>query len=271
MNLMICMRGEPEQIPFLPEIAELGSGIELGSYGMMGIRSEEDWQRRLALHEVIRSQFPGPLAIHGPFFGMEYSHIDHLIREVVHRRLDMTFDAAVTLKASRVILHSSYKPEIEMFNLQDSWLRGCIEFWQTEISRWADAGILIVLENDVEKSPDLLVQLVHEVDNPFLGLCLDVGHQNVFSDLGALEWIRRMGRPLWHFHLHDNDGTGDHHWPLGSGTIDFDPIYAAIMQRAPQATISLEVEDKMDIKMSNLRELAVRFASRRGPEWQSAP
>ncbi len=37
MNLMICMRGEPEQLPFLTEIAELGAGIELGSYGMIGI------------------------------------------------------------------------------------------------------------------------------------------------------------------------------------------------------------------------------------------
>ena len=264
MNLMICMCGEPEQIPFLPEIAELGAGIELGSYGMIGIRSERDWETRFTLHKTIRTQFQGPIAVHGPFFGMEYTHIDHLIREVVNRRLDMTFDVAVKLKASRVVLHSSHRPEIDIFKLQDSWLEGCVEFWQREIRRWADTGIEIVLENDTEKLPDLLVRLVDEVANPFLGLCMDIGHQHMFSELDALEWVRRMDKRLFHIHLHDNDRTGDNHWAIGRGTIDFEPFYAAIMRHVPQATISLEVEDRMEVKMGNLRKLADYFASKQG-------
>lgn len=259
MNLMICMRGEPQQIYFLPEIAKLGTGIELGSYGMIGIRSEQDWEARFALHQVVRAQFQGPIAVHGPFLGMEYAHSDYLIRDAVKRRLDMTFNVAVSLKAKRVILHSSYKPEIDLFKLQDLWLKGCVEFWQREIGRWADAGILIVLENDVEKSPDLLVRLADEIDHPSLGLCLDIGHQNVFSDLGAPEWVRRMGPRLCHIHLHDNDGDDDRHWSLGRGTIDFEPFYAALMQYAPRATLSLEVEDSMEVKMADLRKLAARF------------
>ena len=136
MNLMICMRGEPEQLPFLPEIAKLGAGIELGSYGLIGIRSERDWQARLALHQAVRQQFEGTIAIHGLFIGMEFGHIDHLIRKAVHQRLDMTFEAAVQLKASRVVLHGGYKPENDLFSLQYSWLKENIEFWRGEIRRW---------------------------------------------------------------------------------------------------------------------------------------
>jgi sugar phosphate isomerase/epimerase len=259
MNLMICMRGEPEQTSFLPEIAALGAGIELGSYGMVGIRSEEDWGTRYALHQAVRSQFRGLLAIHGPFLGMEFSHPDYLIREVVKRRLDMTLDAAVNLQASRVILHSSYKPEIEIFNLQEIWLKGCVEFWRQEIRHWAEAGILVVLENDLEKSPDLLVRLVDEVDHPSLKLCLDIGHQNVFSDVRAPEWVQRLGTRLAHVHVHDNDGRQDRHWSLGRGTIDFEPFYAALLQHAPETILSLEVEDNMEVKMADLRQLAARF------------
>ena len=262
MNLMICMSGEPEQLPFLPEIAELGAGLELGSYGMVGIQSERNWKARFTLQKAIRTQFHGAIAIHGPFLGMEYAHADHLIREVVQRRLDMTFDVAVELKASRVVLHSGYTPEIDLFKVQDSWLKKNIEFWQREIHRWAVAGIQIVLENDTEKLPDLIVKLVNEVDNPFLGLCMDVGHQHMFSDLDALEWVRRMDKRLFHIHLHDNDRTGDNHWSIGRGTIDFEPFYAAIMRHVPKATISLEVEDKMDVKMGDLRKLAAHFASK---------
>lgn len=261
MNLMMCMRGELEELAFLPDIAELGAGIELHSYGMVGIRSERDWEARFALHKAICSQFDGAIAIHGPFIGMEYTHIDHLIRDVVVRRLDMTFDVAVTLESSRVVLHSGYNVENDLFSLGDVWLARSIEFWQREIHRWADAGIVIVLENDIDKSPDLLVQLANQVNSPFLGLCLDIGHQHVFSELSALEWVRRMGDKLLHVHLHDNDGTGDNHWSIGQGTIDFDPFYDAIERQVPEATMSLEVESIMEVKMRDLSQLAARFAA----------
>ncbi|MBN1341243.1 MAG: sugar phosphate isomerase/epimerase [Phycisphaerae bacterium] len=262
MNLMICMRGEPEQLPFLPEIAELGAGIELGSYGLVGIRSERDWEARFELHRAVRDRFQGTIAVHGPFIGMEYAHPDHLFQEVVRRRLDMTFDVAGKLKASRVVLHSGYSPEIDLFSLQDLWLERSVDFWRQEIRRWADAGVEVVLENDTERSPDLPVRLVNGVNSPSLGLCMDIGHQHMFSELDAPEWVRWMGMRLSHVHLHDNDRTGDHHWPIGRGTIDFEPFYAAMMQHVPQATLSLEVTAAMEARMHDLRELVSRFASR---------
>jgi sugar phosphate isomerase/epimerase len=261
IQLMICLRGEPDQLPYLPEIAELGAGIELGSYGMIGIQSERDWNARLAMHKAVRTQFHGHLAIHGPFIGMEYAHIDYLIREVVNRRLDMTFDVAVNLNARRVVLHSGYTPTIDLFNLQDAWITRCVAFWQQEIRRWADAGIDIVLENETETSPDILLRLVNDVDNPFLGLCLDIGHQHLFSDLETAEWVRRMGQRLFHVHVHDNDRTGDRHWSIGRGTIDFESFYAAIMQHAPHVTMALETVDTMEVKIGDLRKLATDFAS----------
>lgn len=264
MNLMICMRGDPEQIAFLPEIAEMGAGIELQSYGMLGVRSEQDWAARFARHDAVRARFEGPVAVHGPFIGMEYGHIDHMIREVVDRRLDMTFDAAVKLRASRVVLHGGYKAEFDLFKLQEHWLERTCAFWRREIARWAAAGIAIVLENDVEKSPDLLVRLVDAVGSPSLGLCMDIGHQHVASDLDSTEWVRRMEKRLYHVHLHDNDRSEDRHWPVGRGTIEFEPFYAALMRYAPAATISLEVEDSMEVQMEDLRRLAGRFAPSRG-------
>jgi sugar phosphate isomerase/epimerase len=92
---------------------------------------------------------------------------------------------------------------------------------------------------------------------------MDIGHQHFFSELDAVEWVRRMQNRLLHVHLHDNDGTGDKHWSIGRGTIDFEAFFAALMRYVPQATISLEVVDKMDVRMSDLRKLAGHFASKR--------
>jgi hypothetical protein len=75
MNVMMCMAGEPEQLPFLPEIAALGAGIELGSYGLVGIQSDSLWQARVALHQAVRDEFQGRIAIHGPFIGMEWARL----------------------------------------------------------------------------------------------------------------------------------------------------------------------------------------------------
>ncbi len=261
MNLMMCMTGEPEQRPFLPEIARLGAGIELGSYGLVGIQSDQQWIARFALHQAICAAFQGTIAIHGPFVGMEYGHIDHLIQAAVQRRLDMTFDVATKLRASRVVLHSGYSPIVDLFQLQDSWLKRSVGFWQREIRRWADEGIEIVLENDTDKSPDVLVQVVDAVDNPFLGLCLDIGHVHVFSELDAVEWLRRMAHRLFHIHLHDNDRSGDRHWAIGRGTINFGPFYAALMAHVPHVTLALEVVDAMEVKMDDLRKLAAHIAS----------
>lgn len=260
MNLMICMRGNPEQLEFLPEIGDLGAGIELGSYGMIGIQSQKDWEERIELHRALRARFQGTIAIHGPFIGMEYAHVDHLIRDAVRHRLDMTFAVATELDASRVILHSGYRMEYDLFSLRELWLEQNIEFWRQEIPRWVDRGVSVAIENNTESRPDLLISLVSEVDDPFLGLCFDIGHQNIFSDLDAVEWINRMSSRLMHIHLHDNDGVNDRHLPVGKGTIDFEPFFE-ILQSKPDATISLEVEADMESKMADLRRLAARFMS----------
>ncbi|MDQ5854393.1 MAG: sugar phosphate isomerase/epimerase, partial [Chloroflexota bacterium] len=192
----------------------------------------------------------------------EYGHIDHLIRDAVQRRLDMTFDVASKLRANRVVLHGGYSPIVDLFNLQDSWFKTNVGFWQREIRRWADAGIEIVLENDTDKSPDALVQVVDAVDNPFLGLCLDIGHVHVFSDLEAVGWLRRMAHRLVHIHLHDNDRTSDSHCAIGRGTIDFEPFYAALVAHVPHVTLALEVVNTMEVKMDDLRKLAAHTASK---------
>jgi sugar phosphate isomerase/epimerase len=259
---MICMHGDSDEMACLPRIAELGAGVELESYGLVGVRSEEDWEARFTAHKAVRGRFSGLVAIHGPFIGMEYAHVDHLIREAVRCRMDMIFDVATQLGASRVILHGGYAAEVDIWGLQDTWLNGSLGFWQREIRRWADANIVVVLENDVQRSPDLLVRLVREVDHPFLGLCFDIGHQHLLSNLDATEWVRRMGGRLWHVHLHDNDRTADCHWPIGRGTIDFGSFFDALAAHAPEATISLEVDDSMQVRMRDLRSLATRFTPR---------
>ncbi|MGB9800524.1 MAG: hypothetical protein ACPLUL_10565 [Thermanaerothrix sp.] len=100
MEFMVSLQGETDQHSYLSEIADLGAGIELGSYGLVGVKSQKDWDSRIEKHIMIVNKFPGKVAIHGPFIGIEYSHIDHLIRESIQHRIDMIFNVACTLKVN---------------------------------------------------------------------------------------------------------------------------------------------------------------------------
>jgi sugar phosphate isomerase/epimerase len=259
MEFMVCLNGETDQHSYFSEIADLGAGIELGGYGLAGVRSQRDWDYRLEKHIMILNKFQGKAAMHGPFIGIEYSHIDHLIRESIQRRIDMTFNAACTLKVSRVILHSGYNLENEVFHLNEIWLNENINYWKKEICRWEKAGIEIVLENDVEKSPDLLIDLVKTVKSPSLQLCLDIGHLHYLSPYSSLDWVNRMGSYLKHVHIHDNDQKADRHWPIGKGTIDFEAFCSSIENNSPDITLSIEVEGTMEDKMNDLRRVINRF------------
>ena len=61
---------------------------------------------------------------------------------------------------------------------------------------------------------DWLEQLGH----PRLGLLLDVGHC-LISGEDAAAVVRRAGERLGYVHLDDNDGVGDLHWPLFTGSL----------------------------------------------------
>lgn len=64
----------------------------------------------------------------------------------------------------------------------------------------------------------MLVQIAEQVNDPRLGLCLDVGHANTsVSRTPPMEWIGPMAPWLKHVHLHNNKGDWDLHDPAGTG------------------------------------------------------
>ena len=49
-------------------------------------------------------------------------------------------------------------------------------------------------------------------------------------------WLKK----LLAVHVHDNDGSGDSHQPVGLGTIEWEPYFASIRDYAPNALQILE-------------------------------
>mgnify|MGYP000874598350 CR=1 FL=1 len=101
-------------------------------------------------------------------------------------------------------------------------------------------GVRIAIENMGYDDFGALRWLFARYGPDFLGLCYDAGHGNLGGrGLDHLETVRDR---LISIHLHDNDGSGDHHKLLFSGTVDW-PRLAQIIATSAYAggIISMEV------------------------------
>lgn len=266
MYFMVCALGNPEELQYLPILKELNVGMELQGYGPDGITSQAAWDRRLSLHkatvkEIRRSRPAGSqaattrLAVHGPFIGLAYNHNDCLLKTAIRKRLDMTFKMVRELKPDMLVLHTQYRSSFPRFEMQKMWAENIVNFWRREIKRYAACGVRVVLENLEEPDPELMIDIVDRVDHEYLGLCLDTGHANIFSCLKLSQWVEQMGQRLMHIHIHDNNGDVDSHLPVGAGNIDFGDLFNAVRRVVPQATVSLEVQEKTEVIITNLRRV----------------
>jgi len=262
MDFFICAYGEPSEEQFIPYVKDIVDGFEIQNYDRKGVVSDAGWQQVLAEHRRIRPRLPGRLAVHGPFAGIDYTYKDHLLREAVRRRMDMVFEMVQELQPDTLVLHTGCSDIMVSFNLADQWLEPAVAFWKDEIKRYEACGVLVVLENIAERTPDSMIRLIETVGSDFLGLCFDIGHAGLCSPLSPAEWVEQMGRRLKHVHLHDNNGKADEHLPVGKGKTDFDSFFAALARQAPDATVSMEVIADPQTVIENVLYVTRRYGGK---------
>lgn len=179
------------------------------------------------------------LWLHAPFAELIPCAIDPNVRANAMARFRQTTALAARLGVRRIVVHGGFIPYVYF---PEWYVEQSICFWKEFLADAPD-DLLLAVENVMEPGPEMLVEIARGVDDPRLGLCLDVGHANtVVSKTPPADWLAPMLPDLRHVHLHDNHGALDEHLPLGAGTIDFAPILAALAAH-PDITITLENQD----------------------------
>ena len=172
-------------------------------------------------------------------------------------RFRQTTALAARLGVRRIVVHGGFIPYVYF---PEWYVEQSICFWKEFLADAPD-DLLLAVENVMEPGPEMLVEIARGVDDPRLGLCLDVGHANtVVSETPPADWLAPMLPDLRHVHLHDNHGALDEHLPLGAGTIDFAPILAALAAH-PDITITLENQDILPSLQYLSERLALRKAN----------
>jgi sugar phosphate isomerase/epimerase len=92
----------------------------------------------------------------------------------------------------------------------------------------------------MDRTPELLSELVRRIDSPLLDIALDIGHAHAYSNTTSSKWVESLKGQIGYVHIHDNHGQEDEHLALGEGNIPLIETLDAISRYAPDAVWSLE-------------------------------
>jgi len=162
--------------------------------------------------------------MHGPFNEIYPSAIEPAARKMAMERLDRAYEIAVHYGIKDMVVHSGYVPLV----YDKEWYFGHAPgFWQEYMNDKAP-DFHIYIENVMDDEPGMMVRVARRINDPRVGLCLDIGHARCVSSFAPEEWISTMAPYLRHFHFHSNDGKADEHLPLGQGTVDMEKVLSAV-------------------------------------------
>lgn len=167
------------------------------------------------------------LSFHGPFMDLSPGAVDSKIRAVTIGRFTHTMDIAEVLSPKVIVFHSGYE-KWRYAHRVDIWLEESIKTWRPLISRAADTGVKLAIENIFEDEPSNLELLMKELGSENFGICFDAGHCNLFSKVPLEQWLHSLKPYIVELHIHDNDKTFDSHLPIGDGNIDFKALFSIL-------------------------------------------
>ena len=171
----------------------------------------------------------GVRSIHGAFYHLIPGAIDPLIRDATATRIRQAVGFAREMEAQHLILHHGYYARNQF---DAGWLERSVTFWRDILGLVPD-DLTVHLENTREVTPNLQQALIDQIDDPRLGVCLDIGKAHAYSLTPVIDWITALGERITCVHLHDNDGSADQHLPLGQGTIPLVETLTALEAHSP--------------------------------------
>ncbi|MDD5476380.1 MAG: sugar phosphate isomerase/epimerase [Syntrophales bacterium] len=233
---------------YLPIVLRERMNLEIGfdcfaldAYGL------EDFQKTAG----ILSDAGVKVTFHAPFYDLRPGAIDGKIREVTFNRIAEVFRVVPLFKPLSVVCHAAFDRRYYVSH-EDEWLENSIKTWTPFVRMARDLGTTLMLENVYEDCPDELKLLMEHLVSvsrkesggaeaePSVGLCFDTGHWNAFSGTPLDVWMEGLGPFIGQVHLHDNDGSGDEHLPVGEGTFPFYDFFDILNRRERKPIVTIE-------------------------------
>ncbi|WP_074011170.1 sugar phosphate isomerase/epimerase family protein [Numidum massiliense] len=253
-------------LPYMNRISEAQEllytwegGIEILTDGPEWREHPYDWQRERGRF----SSYSGPLSVHAPIFEVNLAASRYrTIREYSFAVYKQSVEWAAAIGATHVVIHPNmHLAPIFRREQAQAWAK----VYLRNLGRLAhDVGVKVVVENVGAAETALFnqvefTQLFAEI--PEIDALVDIGHAHMNRwDVPSL--LRQLGERVAAVHVHDNDGVRDLHLPVGTGTIDWDPVWAALGEYTHDCTVILEygIGTPLDTLLAHGEEVARRLA-----------
>lgn len=98
--------------------------------------------------------------------------------------------------------------------------------------------VMLAVEN--VREPLHVRYVLDNYDSPYLGLCYDSGHQNIWSK--DVDWLTLYTDRIAAIHLHDNFGDVDTHLIPGDGDINWNTLISKLSKTSYNGTFTLETQ-----------------------------
>ena len=161
-------------------IRDPGRAVEIQDF-VMPAAVMGDWQPQAAAWAKGLDGHSGKIGIHGPFFGLDIANPDPELRAVITKRLLQGLQIAEAVNGTHMVVHSpfTYWHVLNRRNfayIHGSMLEAAAECLAPVLTRAADIGCTLMLENIDDTDPADRRALVEMVDHPNLRLSIDTGH-----------------------------------------------------------------------------------------------
>ena len=163
-------------------------------------------------------------------------------RETGRKRLEEAFEVCKALGIKSMVVHNGWIPFMYFKEWQAE--KGA-KFW-TDFMADKPSDFTIHVENVLEDEPYMMSSMMDYIEDPRIKICLDIGHANATTpeDIPVKKWIEVLGKHIGHFHLHNNDGTGDSHGDFDTGSMNMKSIFEAIEKHcAEDITFTIEARE----------------------------
>lgn len=227
-----------------------GLGIEVMAFSTPHVL-DNNWEATLQDHQSLLATVPGPITVHGPFMDMAPGSPDRRINAVCMDRYQHAIRIAADLGAEKIVFHANFIAAIHNITYRRNWHERNVVFW-AEIAEYArDFDVIVTIENMWEFDPNIIGDILAEVDHPNLKACLDVGHAHLFGQDYPFEtWLLTFGPWLSHMHMNNTEGKLDTHNALNEGIIDYERILERIRRFNRMPTMVLEMYNVSEMRES---------------------
>ena len=187
------------------------------------------------------------VTFHGPFIDLSPGSNDPDIRDVTKKRLKQTLEIVPLFEPASVVCHAGYDKTRYGF-FRNEWMETCLETWSWFGVQLEREGTKLMLENVYESGPEDIIILFENLEKDNVGFCLDPRHTFAFGDAPLEAWVRDLGKYVGQIHLHDNNGGEDEHLAVGTGSIDFQPVFELLKSdKQNRIIITLEPHDEASL------------------------